>query len=174
MTDGSSGADLPGMDFARREMAARIERAVTTTRDMTFRVEDLEKKLDKGEPEPTDRHVEFTRRWVLAHEPTPEWQRVFSRLEANQLTWRRIVQSQMAMKMEPDVKAAFKSLTTVPPLPRERYQEIVASVAAKFAQPDEVDSVETSVRDTSHDADDGLPDDYYSRWQDDFDASPDE
>lgn len=124
------------MDAARRELAARIDAVRQQAGELEAMVEQArEKSAAIDSYESIGRQAEFARLWVLAHERTPEWQLVLDRIDRGELSWRDIVVSQMALRMEPDVRRAYKSLDTVPSLPPERYQEIVDSVEAQFAPP---------------------------------------
>lgn len=124
------------MEAARQGLAARIATARQRIHELDRRVEEARARFgatDDGDS--TQRQAEFARQWVLAHELTPEWRLVLDRIDRGELSWRDIVLSQRAMRMDPDVRRAYRSLDAVPTLSPERYQQILDSVAAQFDPP---------------------------------------
>lgn len=121
----SDGFGTPEMDQAERELDGRIDHALAKARELQAKVDDVEASLAKDEP-PSDQEVERFRAYIVGHAKTEEWQRVIERIARGELTWRQIVEGMVMATGHVDagVKAAFASLSTVPPASMEELVEI--------------------------------------------------
>lgn len=124
-TPSDGGFGTPEMAQAERELDGRIDYALAKARELQARVDEVEEKLAKDEP-PTDQEVERFRAYIVGHAQTEEWQRVIERIGKGELTWRQIVEGMVMATGQVDdgVKAAFASLSTVPPASMEELVEI--------------------------------------------------
>jgi hypothetical protein len=114
----------PEMDQAERELDARIDYALDVAGDVRAQVEEFERKLDAEEEPPSDEDVERIKNFVLGHARTEEWQRVIEMINRGDLSWREVVDSFAAGRLDHRVAAAFASLSRVPPASMEKLVEI--------------------------------------------------
>lgn len=156
MSRPAGALDEARMAAVEREMDARIEWALTKSRDVRHAVQDA--TADEQDDEVPEQQVQFIRATVLDRERTPEWEGVLARIDAGELTWRQIVESYLARNMEPDVERAFRSLHRVPELTAERMTELAQQVKAELGR-----DVELPDAESSDDLDDGQRPD--GRWR---------
>jgi hypothetical protein len=140
------GLYTPEMEHAERELDARIDHALGVLTEVETKVEEFDRKLGPPEP-PSDEDIERITNYVTGHARTAEWQHVIERIDRGQLTWREVVEGFVDQTLDPDVGAAFTSLTRVPPASPEKLVEIGVLPA------DLLDDAETS-----DDERDGTPD----------------
>jgi hypothetical protein len=102
------------MDHAERELDARTDYALSLVRGLEAKVERFEQRFNEKEP-PSDEDVDRMRKYILGHAMTEQWQQIVKRIDRGELTWREIVDGLFHGTLPPDVSAAFRSLTRVPP-----------------------------------------------------------
>lgn len=112
----------PEMDHAERELNARAEYALSVGRELAAQTQEFEKRFAEKEP-PSDEDVERLKKFILGHAMTEQWRAVVERINRGELTWREIVDGLFYGTLPPDVVAAFRSLSRVPPASQE---ELVA------------------------------------------------
>ena len=113
----------PEMDHAERELDARADYALSLVRGLEAKVEQFEQRFNEKEP-PSDEDVDRLRKYILGHAMTEQWQQIVKRIDRGELTWRQIVDGLFHGTLPPDVSAAFRSLTRVPPTSVEELVEL--------------------------------------------------
>lgn len=108
----------PEMDHAERELNARADYALSVGRELEAQTKEFEKRFAEKEP-PSDEDVERLRKFILGHAMTEQWRAVVERINRGELTWREIVDGLFYGTLPPDVSAAFRSLSRVPPASQE-------------------------------------------------------
>jgi hypothetical protein len=151
------GLYTPEMAHAERELDARIDHALGVVKEIETKVDEFDRRIGPPEP-PSDEDVERIENYVTGHAHTAEWRHVIERIDRGQLTWREVVEGFVNQNLDPDVSAAFTSLTNVPPASLEKLVEIGVLPADL---PDDAEPSDDE-RDTTTDRDDDLADeDWY-------------
>ncbi|MQA08987.1 MAG: hypothetical protein GEU98_10660 [Pseudonocardiaceae bacterium] len=131
MASNAGGVHFPGMDEVRRELAARLDRALSSARSLRERVDEIDRKLrDTPDPpapgRPSDEEVARFRKFILGYAWTPAWRPVIDRIDRGELTWRQVAESGISGMPDPGIAAAFASSSTLPPPNTEQLAEIGA------------------------------------------------
>jgi len=110
------------MEQAERLLDARIDYAYEQGREVQAKTEALEAKTAaKGDEPPSDEDVERIEKFVRGHAHTEEWRKVVERIDRGHLTWRQVVEGLAGTgPVDPEVTAAFNSLSRVPPASLEK------------------------------------------------------
>jgi hypothetical protein len=114
------------MEQAERELDARIDYALDQAREVQAQTEALEARTAaKGDEPPSDEDVERIEKFVKGHAHTGEWQKVIERIDRGHLSWREVVEGLAGTgPVDPEVTAAFNSLSKVPPASLEKLIDI--------------------------------------------------
>jgi len=126
--------DLPDLDGLRRKIDETIESAHRRIQQVEHSTAELREKRARDAERLSDKQIEAMKAGILARERTPEWQVVMERIAKGDFSWRHVIASYFAGTMDPDVKAAFNSLATVPPLTPEQREQIKADLNKAEAQ----------------------------------------
>jgi hypothetical protein len=121
----------PEMFEAERELDAQINRSMDLVRQSENLLADMAKE-DQGQL--TEEDIDRLRAYVTGHARTPEWERVIARIEAGELTWAQVADDPLG-RADPDVGAAFRSLSQVPPLSEAEIVELYGGTPAPEAEP---------------------------------------
>lgn len=98
------------MHHADRAADAVIDEAAATIRQS----DELLAELDAKEEPATQEEIDQLRKFVMDHVRTPEWAVVLERISRGEISWRDLVVGRFAL--DPEVRAAFESLRSVPPI----------------------------------------------------------
>ncbi|WP_028845940.1 MULTISPECIES: hypothetical protein [Thermocrispum] len=126
--------NLPDLDALRRRLDETIESAYRRIQQVEHSTAELREKRARDAERLTDKQIEAMKAGILARERTPEWQVVMERIAKGDFSWRHVITSYFAGTMDPDVKAAFDSLSDVPPLTPEQREKIKAELNKAEAQ----------------------------------------
>ena len=100
----------PEMQHADRMADAVIDEAAATIRQS----DELLAELDAKEEPATQEEVYQLRTFITYHGRTPEWTVVLERISRGEITWRDLAEGRFVL--DPDVRAAFASLRSIPPM----------------------------------------------------------